>query len=338
MICVDLELICLPHGITGALILAHEGINGTIAGLQKPMEEVMAFIQSHFTALELKFSTSEENPFVRLRIRVKPEIVTMDFPLVTTDHDLTDFRGEYVDSHEWNNIISQPDVFVIDTRNDYEIEVGSFDRSVNPQTKNFKDFPEYLEKHLPDKSIRVAMFCTGGVRCEKASAYMKAQGYQTVYHLKGGILKYLEDVSEQDSLFNGACFVFDRRTSVTHGLQPGHHKACYSCRRALSPEDIISEHFQEGIQCPHCYDKISDKQKDAAAERQRQMTLAGSKHEKHLGMKHVFGLRNNNNSTNGSCVRTTSIITSSRPKHQSEISLENAIYDDVSCTAGDSLI
>lgn len=282
----EMNSLCVAHDITGALILAHEGVNGTIAGLEQSMKEVMPVIQSHFTNLELKYSRSENNPFVRLRIRIKPEIVTMDFPLVTTDRDLTSHRGEYVDSQRWNEIISQPDVVILDTRNDYEIEVGSFRRSVNPMTKSFKEFPGYLERHLPDKSVKVAMFCTGGVRCEKASAYMKAQGYDTVYHLKGGILKYLEEVSEDESMFNGACFVFDRRTSVKHGLSQGEHKACYSCRRALTPEDITSEYFQEGVHCSKCFDKLTDKQKQANADRQLQILLAESKCEKHLGMKH----------------------------------------------------
>jgi UPF0176 protein len=283
-----LETECRTRDITGALILATEGINGTIAGFEPQLREVMVIIQTYFDNLELKYSSSDEQPFVRLRIRVKPEIVTMDFPLVSKEFDLTRSRGEYVDCKDWNNLIRRPDVFVLDTRNEYEIGIGSFERAVNPMTSNFKEFPDYVSQNFGGKkNIKVAMFCTGGVRCEKASAYMKYMGIETIYHLKGGILKYLEEIPPDESLFKGSCYVFDRRVAVSHGLLSGDIVACHCCRHPLSSRDLASDCYEKGVTCPYCFDSISVKKRESALERQQQIELAAQRQVKHLGMKHV---------------------------------------------------
>ena len=286
---------CKRRGVVGALILAREGINGTIAGRPDLLDQVITILKEQFNDMVLKFSYSQEEPFNRLRIRVKNEIVTMGMPLVDDTRDLSDisFRGEYVSGKEWNELISDPSVKVIDTRNDYEVSIGSFTNAIDPNTKTFRDFPDYVQDQLPlheYKHQKIAMFCTGGVRCEKASAYMKSLGYKSIYHLKGGILQYLEDIQKDENLFEGSCFVFDRRTSVEHGLAPGKHKFCFVCRHPLSWEEIEQDPcFKEGVQCKYCVDVVSDKKRENAANRQRQIQIAQDNHEKHLGRQYLLG-------------------------------------------------
>ena len=286
---------CKQRSITGALILAREGINGTIAGRPEQMDQVLALLRDHFDDMELKFSFVDEEPFHRLRIRVKKEIVTMGLPLVNDEQDLCDlsYRGEYLSGKEWNQLISDPSVKLIDTRNDYEIEIGSFINAIDPNTKSFKEFPKYVEDKIPleeNKDRKIAMFCTGGVRCEKASAFMKSLGYRNIYHLKGGILQYLEDIPEEHNLFKGSCYVFDRRASVGHGLKSGDHIFCFVCRHPLSTHEIKQDpHYKEGVQCRYCKDTVSQKKKEGAANRQHQMEIAKDNGEKHLGRKYSLG-------------------------------------------------
>ena len=238
----ELERECRKREISGGLILAEEGINGTIAGSEENLDAILSILSETFNHMELKISYSEEEPFNRLRIRVKEEIVTMGLPLVSKDHDLTapQKRGTYVDSKKWNELISSPDVVVLDTRNDYEVQIGTFQNSLNPNTKSFGEFPNFVKNNITDTTTKIAMFCTGGVRCEKASTFMKSVlGFQEVYHLKGGILKYLEDMPPEESRWSGSCFVFDRRASIDHGLQKGKHVFCFSCRTPLSSEVLV---------------------------------------------------------------------------------------------------
>lgn len=255
--------------VTGTLLLAHEGINGTIAGSADAIAAVVSHIRGlpGCADLEPKYSQSKAAPFKRLKVRLKREIVTLGQPNV----DPTAAVGRYVDPADWNDLIAAPDVAVIDTRNDYEVAIGTFSGAIDPKTEKFGDFPAWWEANktaLAGK--RIAMFCTGGIRCEKATNYLIGEGVEEVYHLKGGILKYLEDVEERDSAWQGACFVFDERVSVGHALQPGPHQLCRGCRRPLAPEDLVHPHYEAGVSCHYCIDETTDAQKARFRERQRQ--------------------------------------------------------------------
>jgi UPF0176 protein len=251
---------CQAQGIRGTILLAKEGINGTIAGSRHGIDAVLAYLQSdpRFADLECKESTAETMPFDRMKVRLKQEIVTFGQPNV----DPTEQVGTYVDPQDWNRLISDPDVVVIDTRNQYEVSIGTFKGAENPQTASFREFPTYVQTQLdPSQHKKVAMFCTGGIRCEKASSFLLAQGFQEVYHLKGGILKYLEEIPAEDSLWQGECFVFDQRVAVQHGLEPGHYDMCYGCGYPISESDKQSPQYRAGICCPYCYDRhISNSQ------------------------------------------------------------------------------
>lgn len=278
----ELRSVCDDHGICGTLLVAHEGINGTIAGSRAGIDAVLHHIRRYpgFQDLEHKESFASEQPFYRMKVRLKKEIVTIGLP----DVDPNETVGTYVSPQEWNDVISDPDTVVIDTRNDYEIKIGTFKNAVNPMTETFRAFPDYVEKNLdPAKNKKVAMFCTGGIRCEKASAYMKKLGFEEVYHLKGGILKYLEEIPEDQSLWQGECFVFDQRVAVKHGLEEGSYILCPSCRHPVGPEDLQSPKYIEGIACPHCHDSLSDDRKARSAERQKQIALAIARGEQHIG-------------------------------------------------------
>ncbi|TCT35291.1 rhodanese-related sulfurtransferase [Martelella mediterranea] len=270
------------NGIKGTLLLAAEGINGTIAGTPEGIANVLAFIRARpeFAALEHKESHASKMPFYRMKVRLKKEIVTMGVEAI----DPLKTVGTYVDPKDWNDLISDPDTIVIDTRNDYETAIGTFKGAVDPHTKTFREFPRWVaeNKGLHNKP-KVAMYCTGGIRCEKASAYMKEQGFEEVYHLKGGILKYLEEVPEEESLWDGACFVFDERVSVTHGLKEGEHELCHACRQPITPEDKLSPLFEEGVSCPHCHDQYSEADRQRFRERQHQIVLAKARGERHIG-------------------------------------------------------
>ena len=274
--------VCVDNKIKGTILIASEGINGTIAGPLLGIENILAFLKSlpGLADLDHKESTAEEYPFYRMKVRLKKEIVTIGLP----DVDPNETVGTYVTPDEWNDIISDPETVVIDTRNDYEIAIGTFENAIDPETDSFREFPEYVKNNLdPAKHKKVAMFCTGGIRCEKASSYMKKMGFENVYHLKGGILKYLETIKEPDSLWNGECFVFDQRVSVKHGLKLGKFDQCHACRRPISDADKKSPLYQEGIACPHCHDKMTAEQKSRFAERQKQIELARARGETHIG-------------------------------------------------------
>jgi UPF0176 protein len=275
--------LCKKHKVYGTLLLASEGINGTIAGSREGIDTVIAFIRKHpvfSEGLEYKESFASEQPFLRTKIRLKKEIVTLGVPGVSPVKTV----GTYVEPKDWNTLIQQKDVVVIDCRNDYEYEIGTFKGALNPNTETFREFPEYIQKNFnPQKHKRIATFCTGGIRCEKSTSLLKEMGYEEVYHLKGGILKYLEEVPETNSLWQGECFVFDNRVAVTHGVQEGHYDQCYGCRYPVSDEQKRHEHYKEGVHCHRCYNKRSDKQHHTAAVRHRQVQIAKDKGIKHLG-------------------------------------------------------
>jgi UPF0176 protein len=276
-----LELM-LRHDVRGTVLLAAEGINGTIAGSRGSIDSVLDWLATdeRFADIEAKESYVAENPFYRTKVKLKKEIVTMG----VEDIDPTHIVGTYVEPEDWNALIEDPAVFVLDTRNQYEVEIGTFKNAVNPQTDSFREFPEYVEKNLdPAVHKKVAMFCTGGIRCEKSTAYLKQHGFEDVFHLKGGILKYLEQQPETDSRWEGECFVFDNRVTVNHKLEKGDYDQCHACRRPITEQDKDSEHYRKGVSCHHCYDKHTKEQTRRFAERERQMQLAQQRGEPHIG-------------------------------------------------------
>ncbi|RFC67445.1 MULTISPECIES: rhodanese-related sulfurtransferase [Mesorhizobium] len=277
-----LAAFCCVRGIKGTLLLANEGINGTVAGLPAAIDELMAHLAAmpEFASLEAKFSHAVEMPFHRMKVRLKKEIVTMGVP----DLDPAD-TGTYVAPSDWNELISDPETIIVDTRNDYEFALGTFRNAIDPNTTSFTEFPEWVNRHHNELAGRkVAMFCTGGIRCEKATAYLKSVGLSDVYHLRGGILKYLEDVPASESLWDGECFVFDERVSVKHGLEIGEAELCRACRHPLTPEERKSQHYVIGVSCPHCVSERSDADRARYAERQKQVELAEQRGErKHIG-------------------------------------------------------
>ena len=268
--------------VRGTLLLAREGINGTISGSRQSVDAILSWLKedTRLAGLAHKESYCEAHPFYRTKVKLKKEIVTMGVEDIDPNHIV----GTYVTPQDWNSIISDPDVVLIDTRNDYEVDIGTFKGALNPETTTFKEFPGYVEKNLdPTKHKKVAMFCTGGIRCEKSTAYLKGQGFKEVYHLQGGILKYLEEVPKEESLWEGECFVFDNRVAVNHDLESGSYDQCHACRHPVSVFDMESEHYQPGISCPHCIGSQSEKTRDRAQERQKQMTLAKERGEHHIG-------------------------------------------------------
>ncbi|MGC8201082.1 rhodanese-related sulfurtransferase [Aliiroseovarius sp. PTFE2010] len=274
--------LCEAEGITGSLLLAREGINGTIAGSRAGIEKVITHIQGleGCADLEWKLSEAAEQPFGRMKVRLKREIVTMGQP----DVDPKARVGHYVDPADWNALISAEDVAIIDTRNDYEVAIGSFRGAIDPETSSFREFPKWWEENKHRfHNKRIAMFCTGGIRCEKSTNYLMAQGVDEVYHLKGGILKYLEEVPRDNSLWDGECFVFDGRVSVGHGLEEGPHVMCHACRRPLLPADRVRPEYEEGVSCHLCIDDYDEARRERFRERQRQIALAKARGEKHLG-------------------------------------------------------
>lgn len=279
-----IKSVCETQDVFGTLLLADEGINGTIAGPQAGIEAVLADLRTlpGFADLEHKESWADEQPFLRMKVRLKKEIVTMGVP----GTDPTQVVGTYVEPEDWNDLITAEDVVTIDTRNDYEVRIGQFDGAIDPQTVNFREFPDWFRKFRQGRpNARIAMYCTGGIRCEKATAFVKSEGIDDVYHLKGGILKYLETVPEEDSLWRGECFVFDRRVAVKHGLELGSYTLCHACREPLGPEDLKSELFIAGQQCPHCADRYSAADRARFAERERQEQLAAERGVRHIGAR-----------------------------------------------------
>ena len=283
-----LQALCEEKGVRGTLLLAGEGINGTIAGSDEGIQAVLDHIRAlpGCADLEVKESRADRMPFYRSKVRLKKEIVTMGQP----DLDPVDGVGTYVAPEDWNALISDPDTILIDTRNDYEVQIGTFEGAIDPETKSFREFPEWFrakrsEFEAEGKTPRIAMFCTGGIRCEKSTAFVKAEGLDEVYHLKGGILKYLEDIPEEESLWRGECFVFDERVSVKHGLEVGEHSLCRACRMPLSEADKVRDTYVEGVSCHHCHSTRTDEQRARYAERHRQSKLARQRGEAHVGRK-----------------------------------------------------
>ncbi|MEQ3644641.1 MAG: rhodanese-related sulfurtransferase [Paracoccus sp. (in: a-proteobacteria)] len=261
--------LCRAQGLCGTLLLAPEGVNGTIAGPRAGILAVLDHIRAWpgFAGLDWKESAADAPPFARMKVRLKAEIVTMGQP----DMDPATTTGHYVAPRDWNALIAAPDVVVIDTRNDYEVQIGTFQGAVDPGTKSFRDFPAWWTDNAHRfQGKRIAMFCTGGIRCEKSTNYLISQGVDQVYHLQGGILKYLEDVPQKDSAWQGECFVFDQRVSLTHGLAQGRHGLCHACRRPLAPEDRTRPEFEDGVSCHRCADEYSDADRARFRERQRQ--------------------------------------------------------------------
>lgn len=277
-----LRQVMLDNDVRGTLILAAEGINGTVAGPRAGIDALLDWLRAQppFTGLSHKESLSEQPPFRRTRVKLKREIVTMGVPGI----DPRASAGTYLDAAQWNTLLDDPEVLLIDTRNDYEYRVGSFQNAVNPGTRSFREFPAFVQQHLDKgKHRKVAMFCTGGIRCEKSTAYLKGQGFEEVYHLRGGILKYLEDTDSENSRWQGECFVFDERVTVDQDLQPGSYQQCNACRMPVSDTDRASPLYQPGVSCPHCHDTLSEAQKERFRERQKQMELAQRRGESHLG-------------------------------------------------------
>ncbi len=283
-----LQAVCRENGVMGTILLAEEGLNGTIAGPEKGIKAAIDHIQSdnRFDGMSLKYSYAEHMPFHRMKVRLKKEIVTLGKPIADPNRQV----GTYVKPEDWNELISDPEVIVVDTRNDYEVAIGTFEGAEDPKTASFREFPDWVEalktRAHNTKKPKVAMFCTGGIRCEKASSYMKAEGFDDVYHLEGGILKYLENVPEEESLWQGECFVFDQRVSVEHGLKPGNYDMCHACRRPISEEEKAAPEYERGVSCPHCFDALSPEQKARFSSRQKQIDLAKARNEQHLGAKY----------------------------------------------------
>jgi UPF0176 protein len=274
--------LCAANGIRGTLLLAREGINGTVAGNREGIETLLAHLRAlpGCAALEHKESSASQMPFNRMKVRLKREIVTMGQP----DVDPSTGTGHYVEPEAWNALIESEDVAVIDTRNDYEVAIGTFKGAIDPQTKSFGEFPAWWQENKARfENKRIAMFCTGGIRCEKSTNFLLGQGVEEVFHLKGGILKYLERIPEAQSTWDGECFVFDGRVSVGHGLKEGKHKLCYACRRPLEPEDLRRAAYEPGVSCHHCLDETSDADKARFRDRQRQIELAHARGERHIG-------------------------------------------------------
>ncbi|WP_420861679.1 rhodanese-related sulfurtransferase [Algirhabdus cladophorae] len=275
---------CKANGITGTLLLAHEGINGTIAGSRDSIDTILKMLSGlpGCADLEWKLSQAEQPPFGRMKVRLKREIVTMGQP----DVDPQARVGHYVDAADWNALIEAPDVAVIDTRNDYEVAIGTFEGAIDPETKSFGEFPAWWEANKDRfHNKRIAMFCTGGIRCEKSTNYLLGQGVEDVFHLKGGILKYLEEVPQEESTWNGECFVFDNRVSVGHGLVEGPHVLCHACRRPLVPQDMQRGDYEAGVSCLHCIDETTEFDKSRFRERQKQIALSAARGEKHFQQK-----------------------------------------------------
>ena len=274
---------CVAQGLYGTLLLAEEGINGTVAGSRAGIDALIAYLRADvcFADLEHKESYADEMPFTRMKVKLKKEIVTLGVPGINPNERV----GTYVAPEDWNALISDPDVVLIDTRNGYECDIGTFRGAIDPKTTTFREFPAYIDQNFnPAKHKKVAMFCTGGIRCEKASSLMVSQGFEQVYHLQGGILKYLETVPPEESMWEGECFVFDQRISVGQGLKVGDFDQCHGCRHPVSPAEKLSVHYVEGVSCPHCYNSQTDEQRARFAERQKQAELARKKGIPYIGV------------------------------------------------------
>ena len=282
----NLYEICEKNNIMGTILIANEGINGTISGKTNEINQTISLLKSdkRFTNIEIKYSSTDKQPFHRMKVRLKKEIVTIGLPGINPNKKV----GTYVKPEDWNDLISDPNVVVIDTRNRYETKIGSFQNALDPETSSFREFPDWVKKFKSSKenaNKKIAMFCTGGIRCEKASSLMKEEGFEDVYHLQGGILKYLETIDKENSLWNGECFVFDQRVCLTDELEIGSYKMCFACRMPITEEEMQNEKYIEGISCIYCYDKTTEEKKERFGSRQKQILLAKERGEKHLGGK-----------------------------------------------------
>lgn len=276
--------VCQEADLLGTILLANEGVNGTVAGSASGIKRLFSHLRGYPDLADITYKTSrcDRNPFLRMKVRLKKEIVTLGVKGI----DPTKAAGEYVEPRDWNELVSQPGVRLIDTRNDYEVNLGTFIGAENPQTNSFREFPSWVESHLgEDREQPVAMFCTGGIRCEKSTALLKEMGYKNVYHLKGGILNYLEKIPADKSLWQGDCFVFDNRVSVDHDLAEGYYELCPACRMPLSEEDRKSPQFEENVSCPKCIDRLTPERRASLEERGRQIKLARARGEKHIGRR-----------------------------------------------------
>jgi UPF0176 protein len=276
-----LQDLCRSEGIVGTLLLASEGVNGTVAGPGAGIERLLAFLRElpGLEELEAKYASAAKPPFGRMRVRLKQEIVTMGVP----DIDPLERVGTYVEPEDWNALVDDPEVLLIDTRNDYEVRIGTFTGAVDPRTKSFRDFPAWVAEHVdPARHKRVAMFCTGGIRCEKATSLLLREGVSEVYHLKGGILRYLEQTPEDDSRWEGECFVFDRRVAVDHALAPGKHVLCFGCLEPLAPEELSHPDYEAGVCCHRCVGSLDDETRERRRERMRQIAAAKARGEEHM--------------------------------------------------------
>ena len=273
--------------IKGTILLANEGVNGTIAGSESDLKKFFLYIDkfSQFKDITPKFSSSNKNPFLRMKVRLKKEIVTIGIPEVSPSN----LVGKYLNVEEWNDFLNESNSMIIDTRNNYEVSIGTFKNSINPKIKSFRDFPKWVQKNLIDKKVskesKIGMFCTGGIRCEKSTSYLKQLGFENVFHLDGGILKYLENVKSDENEWKGECFVFDYRVSLNNSLENGEYEMCYACRMPLSRENKKNKHYLKGQSCEYCYDQTTIKQKKRFNEREKQIKLSKVKNLKHLGPK-----------------------------------------------------
>ena len=273
---------CLEKNIKGTILLANEGINITVAGTKTNIDKFLQFLKSDdkFYDIKHKESFAAEIPFHRMKVKLKKEIVSLGQSNIYPSEQ----SGIHVDPKDWNNLITDPNVVLVDTRNEYEYQIGTFENAISSETTNFREFPDFVKQKLdPKKNKKVAIFCTGGIRCEKASSYMLNQGFENIYQLNGGILKYLEDIDLNESLWRGECFVFDSRVSVDYELAKGKYKQCYACRRPLSEKDLKSKSYEKGISCAHCINEKTDRQRERFSERQRQVELAKKRNQKHIG-------------------------------------------------------
>ena len=280
----QLYAICNKNNVMGTILIANEGVNGTISAKPREIEKTLISIQKddRFSEIEIKYSSTNKQPFHKMRVRLKKEIVTIGLPEINPNKTV----GTYVKPEEWNDIISDPDVILIDTRNKFEIKIGSFKNALDPRTTSFRDFPEWVKKFKQDKTNtnkKIAMYCTGGIRCEKASSLMKEEGFNEVYHLQGGILKYLEQVEKEKSLWEGECFVFDDRVCLTENLEVGSYKMCFACRMPITEDELNDDRYEEGISCLYCYDKTTKDKKERFESRQKQIELSKLRGEKHIG-------------------------------------------------------
>ncbi|MBM3114340.1 rhodanese-related sulfurtransferase [Jeongeupia naejangsanensis] len=273
-----LQQCMLDHDVKGTLLLAEEGINGTVSGTRAAIDALLDWLRrdARLVDVDHKESYCDAQPFLRAKVKLKKEIVTLGVEGVDPNKRV----GTYVEPQDWNALINDPEVLLIDTRNDYEVAIGTFEGAVDPKTESFREFPDYIRAHFdPARHKKVAMFCTGGIRCEKASSYMLGEGFEEVYHLKGGILKYLETVAQDESKWQGDCFVFDNRVTVRHDLSAGDYVLCHACREPVSVDERASPNYVEGVSCPRCWDSLPEKTREGARERQKQISLAKARNQ-----------------------------------------------------------